>query len=325
MWSPGSPGQGSWLVDAWRRSVHGADRRVNRVRVTVDDLRRAVDAEVERSWSDGQWLRWLDAAADLREQTFRNVVLIKLQMPRAIWVDGREAWQLRGRRIVRGASGIRIVAPAVDRTRSAGPVQGHGVATMWDVSQTTGRPVGLSALQTAADTSPQDLFAALVQVAGAAGYRVDRGRAVAANRHSETDHRQRRIVVTGDLGVAAAVLSLAHELAHVRMHKLSRDSTCHGITRLEADSAAYVLAARFGCLPDGPSASLVGRAAGVIGRRPSARLVETLGGRAVAAARRLIDATEQHLPQEPVRRATFRETPSFGNGLDRRSDGPELT
>src|SRR4051812_43578085 len=101
----------------------------NRFRVTVDDLRRAVDAEVRRNWSDRQWMRWLDAAAVLRGQSFRNVVLIKLQMPDAVWVDGRPGWQRHGRRIARGASGIRIVASARDVERASGPVQGHGVAT----------------------------------------------------------------------------------------------------------------------------------------------------------------------------------------------------
>ncbi|MET9311009.1 hypothetical protein ABZX12_04230 [Kribbella sp. NPDC003505] len=134
--------------------------------MTVEDLRRAVDAEVRRNWSDHQWTRWLDAAGDLRGQTFRNVVLIKLQMPDAVWVDGRSGWQRQGRRVVRGASGIRIVAPGRDVDRHSEPVQGHGVAPVWDFAQTEGR---IPPWTTAASMRLPDVYAALTRVAAEAG------------------------------------------------------------------------------------------------------------------------------------------------------------
>ncbi|NIK61287.1 hypothetical protein BJY22_007004 [Kribbella shirazensis] len=96
--------------------------------------------------------------------------------------------------------------------------------------------------------------------------------------------------------MADAAFSLAHELSHLWMHKRSRDSGCHGLTRLEADSAAYTLLARFGCLPIAPSPALITSATAVIGRKPPSRLVETLGGRVVASASRLISATAEYLP-----------------------------
>ena len=117
-------------------------------------------------------MRWLDAAAVLHGQSFRNVVLIKLQMPDAVWVDGRPGWQRQGRRVARGASGIRIVASARDVDRAAGPVQGHGVATVWDVSQTEGGP--MPPIGTVADLRPEDVYVALARVALDAGYRVNR-------------------------------------------------------------------------------------------------------------------------------------------------------
>ncbi|HET6759534.1 MAG TPA: hypothetical protein VFH20_09680, partial [Propionibacteriaceae bacterium] len=273
---------------------------MNRVRVTVDDLRRAVEFEVGRNWSDGAWLRWLDAAAVLRDQSFRNVVLIRLQMPGAAWVDGRQGWQRNGRHVMRGASGIRTFAAAVERDRSADPVQGHGVATVWDVSQTDGVP-----LRTAESVSSQVAFAALEKVASTRGYRVERRQPVAGK--AETGLRRRRIVVPDDLDAPMALMCLAHELAHLRMHKWAGDSGCQGVVRLEAGSVAYVLLARLGCLPDLPSADFVVRPAGVVGRTPPVRLIETLGGRVVATAGRLFDAAEQYLL--PYRSSTRDVTP----------------
>lgn len=65
----------SWIAKAGCR-VGSCDRtlgKVNRVRVTVDDLRKTVETDVRRNWSDDAWLRWLDAVAVLRDQSFRNV------------------------------------------------------------------------------------------------------------------------------------------------------------------------------------------------------------------------------------------------------------
>ncbi|GAA3114289.1 hypothetical protein JOF29_003714 [Kribbella aluminosa] len=273
----------------------------NGFRVTVDDLRRAVDADVRRNWSDWQWMRWLEASAMLRGQSFRNVVLIKLQLPDAVWVEGRQGWQRRGRRVVRGASGIRIVAPAADFDRHAGPVQGHGVATVWDVSQTDGAQIVRSSLGPVVSVRPMSVFAGLAQVAAAAGYRVEQGSLSADMRGGGTDHRRRRIVVPGEFDDPVVALSLAHELAHLRMHKLSRDSGCHGLVRLEAASVAYTLLARFGVVPGGVSTDLIPSVSGMVGRSPAARLVETLGGRVVAVAGRLIDAAERHIPTSEMR------------------------
>lgn len=262
----------------------------NRFRVTVDDLRRAVDAEVRRNWSDRQWMRWLDAAAVLHGQSFRNVVLIKLQMPDAVWVDGRSGWQRQGRRVARGASGIRIAASARDVDRAAGPVQGHGVGTVWDISQTEGGPMPPTG--TVEDLRPEDVYVALARVARRAGYRVDRRPLPDEPGGAITDRRRRQVIVSDSLDGAVAAMRLAHELAHLRMHKLSRDSGCHGLARLEAESVAYTMFARFGVLPEHQMVS----AAGTIGRNPPVRLVETLGGRVAATAGRLIGATERQLP-----------------------------
>ena len=274
----------------------------NRFRVTVDDLRRAVDAEIQRNWSDDQWTRWLDAAADLRGQPFRNVVLIKLQMPDAVWVDNRPGWQRLGRRVVRGASGIRIVASGRDVDQHAGPVQGHGVATVWDLTQTEGRIASWGPI---ANMPLPDVYAALTRVAADAGYRVDRGSLPEGSRGAITDRRRRRVTVSEELDGSVAALSLAHELAHIRMHKLSLGSGCHCLLRLEAESVAYVTLARFGVLPVHEMAS----AAATLGRRPAARLVETLGGRVVAAAGRLIDFAERRLPTPQVPRHAVRSAP----------------
>ncbi|WP_134119371.1 ImmA/IrrE family metallo-endopeptidase [Kribbella kalugense] len=162
---------------------------------------------------------------------------------------------------------------------------------MWDVSQTDGRP-----FQVVPARPPREAFAALQEVAIASGYGVERGPLPSHGDGAETADRRRRIVVADDLDVPMAAMSLAHELAHLRMHKRLRGASCHGVIRLEATSAAYLVLSRLGCLPDQSSADLIARTTGVVSRTPPVRLIETLGGRVVATANRLYDAAERHLP-----------------------------
>lgn len=250
-------------------------------------------------------------------QSFRNVVLIKLQMPDAVKVTDRSGWQRQGRRVARGASGIRIVASARDVDRAAGPVQGHGVATVWDVSQTEGSP--MPPIETVADLRSEEVYVALARVALDAGYDVRRRPLPDEPTGAITDRGRRRVIVSDELDGSVAAMRLAHELAHLRMHKVSRDYGCHGLARLEAESVAYTMLARFGVVPAHQMAS----AAATIGRNPSVRLVETLGGRVVATATRLIGAAERNVPTMQVLFGKTRSTSvcvdvedrEFGRGL----------
>jgi len=298
---------------------------MNRVKVTVDDLRRVADAEVERRWSARQWAQWLDAAATLRDLSFRNVVLVRMQLPGATWVDGRDGWQRRNRQVMRGESGIRIISPTAGQGNgSPEVVQGHGVAEVWDVNQTSGGTIDRPSLEGVADVMPETVYAAQIDVAAAAGYVVVRDRPQSAVTLAETQYSRRRIIVGEDLPPAFAVMGLAHELAHLRMHKLSPGARCHGLSKLEADCVGYLVLARFGCLPDMSAVDLVGDPTRTVGRKPSTRVVETLGGRVVTVAQRLVQATERYLsaPQEVARHVRTAaicwhepESPDSGIGL----------
>jgi antirestriction protein ArdC len=80
------------------------------------------------------------------------MVLIMAQRPDATWVAEYHAWQQLGRQVRKGERGITILAPLVKRqpvedtaqdAESAPPpkpvVVGFRAATVFDVSQTTGR------------------------------------------------------------------------------------------------------------------------------------------------------------------------------------------
>lgn len=265
---------------------------MSRLRVSSDDLRRVFEAEVCGRLSAGRWVRWLDAASVLRDQSFRNVVLIRLQLPEATWVDGPELWQERGRKVARGEAGIRVLAPKA--TMRSGSRR-HDVATVWDVSQTDGRAVDT----TAPSASAVEVMYALAKVAGGLGYGVRWGESTDGV-VSRVDRRRRQIVLSPELDPREAAGRIAHELAHVRMHKLSSSSGCRGVVELEAESVAYAVLARYGCAVDRSTSDRLSAVASVVGSRPPARLIDAMGSRVVTAATRLSLAAERHFQAGPA-------------------------
>ncbi|WP_344162589.1 ImmA/IrrE family metallo-endopeptidase [Kribbella yunnanensis] len=245
-------------------------------------------------------------------------------MPDAVWVDTKESWLRRGRSVVRGQSGIRVVTGERRTERVAGSVQGHGVGTLWDVSQTEGRPVLLPSVDAGSGVTPRSLLAALLGVAGELGYGVREQDLAPEVGGSATDTRRRRIVLDADLDLPSTTAALAHELAHLRMHKLSAGEVCQGLNELEAESVAFTVLTRFGCPMDGSSSGRLFGAAARVGRSPSPRLVQTLGGRVASTAGRLIKAAEQHLPRSGSRREVqvWEYRTSLGVNLD--DPGPRM-
>jgi len=97
---------------------------------------------------------------------------------------------------------------------------------------------------------PAGAWAALVQLARREGFAAARGDC--ADGDAFTSWRDRRIHVRRDATPAQAVISLAHQIGHVLLHAeiaylgRSGDARCEGTRKLEADSAAYLVAAHLG-------------------------------------------------------------------------------
>ena len=105
--------------------------------------------------SAGGWARYLQTAARLHGETWANVLLISSRIPDATLVRGYEAWRAAGRQVNRDEKGIEIFsgmrrqepdgrsAEAEKADQDHSWRDGRRVAYVWNLSQTTGRPVPL--------------------------------------------------------------------------------------------------------------------------------------------------------------------------------------
>ena len=89
---------------------------------------------------------YLSVLAKFHRYSFQNCIMIACQCPNATHVAGFNAWKKLGRRVLKGAKGIAILAPCVYRSKdddevvdggkNKAVVKGFKVVHVFDVSQT---------------------------------------------------------------------------------------------------------------------------------------------------------------------------------------------
>lgn len=208
-----------------------------------------------------QWQRWLEVASRFTPYSFRNSLMIMMQRPDATAVAGFQAWRTSfGRKVNKGEIGIRILAPVTKKVEKVGAdgravldasgkpalesrVVGFRLATVFDVSQTSGPPLPKAPRPTLlTGQAPPGLWEGLQRFVEAQGFSVTRGDCGGANGITYFDAKQVR--VRPDLDDAAAVKTLAHEAGHVVLHdKESKTGqwVCRGTAEVEAESVAYLV------------------------------------------------------------------------------------
>jgi len=235
--------------------------------VMVDEVRKVLS-------SDG-WRAWLRTAARFHQYSFLNTLLIHAQRPDATHVAGYRVWQSLGRQVDKGQRGIRILAPIVrrieldqeqqvqapppDTPAQPGPartVVGFRPAYVWDVTQTSGKPLAAPPPRARAVTgrAPAGLWDALAAQVARAGFGL-REHTLPGTMDGLTDFAARLVTIDPEPDDAHRAVTLAHELAHIRLHDpfaAGTDATptservatgnCRGDQEVDAESVAYLVA-----------------------------------------------------------------------------------
>src|SRR5690606_16342337 len=122
-------------------------------------------------------------------------------------------------------------------------------AYVWDVSQTDGVPLpALPVPHLLSGEAPAGLWDGLANIVRGEGFRLSTVDAPAlGGANGVTDFGARIVEIRGDIDAAAQVKTLAHELAHIRMHDPMKDAVTHrGVGEVEAESVALMIAEAHG-------------------------------------------------------------------------------
>ncbi|WP_431878438.1 ImmA/IrrE family metallo-endopeptidase [Amycolatopsis sacchari] len=315
----------------------------------LDALEERITRSVEELVSGEDWKRALEFAARFRTRSFNNTLLIwtqhleafeqgRVPTPTPTWVAGFQDWKKLGRWAEAGG-GYQIRSPVNARFASSNPrdpaswrrlvkrerprpgevVQRRIVnvvpAYVWDVSRTHGAALPeLPSPKLLEGAAPAGLWEGLAGQVESLGFEVLRMPDGESMRDANglTDFEARQVLVRTDRDPAAQVKTLAHELAHVRLHGPDQaEARAHrGIGEVEAESVALMVAAAHGMDTSAYTIPYVaGWAAKVDGKDP-VQVVRDTGEKVRRAATEILG----HL-----------DTIQLGNGnpLSLRTDAPD--
>jgi antirestriction protein ArdC len=208
-------------------------------------------------------------------------------------VAGFRTWLALGRFVRRGEHGLKVLAPCKvkvldERTgEETWRLRCFTVETVFAASQTDGdgeiperpRPELLRG------QGPAGAWAALADLVAAYGFTLERGELHPAN--GQTSFTTKVVTVADRLEEAAAVKTLAHELAHVLMHQQVDYGANRERCECEAESVAFLVCSELGLATDGYSFPYVATwAAG------DTKMVTAAAERALACAGEVIAAID---------------------------------
>ncbi|WP_417556588.1 ArdC-like ssDNA-binding domain-containing protein [Microbacterium sp.] len=296
----------------------------------LDALHERLAAAVGQLSTGDDWKQALEFAARFRSRSFGNTLLIwaqhldafeqgRVPVPEPTFVAGYKQWQALGRQVEKGQPGYMIFAPITGRFASSTPqdsaswrrlgrfekpkpgeavrsrMVGAKPAYVWDVSQTAGdsipeRPSPVL-LKGEAPEGLWDGLAGLVEAEGFAVLQVEHAGTI-HGANGLTDYRARTVAVRTDMDDAAQVKTLAHELAHVKLHGPDNpDATRHrGIGEVEAESVALMIGAAHGMDTSSYTIPYVSGWAGTVKDKDPAEVVQATGERVRRTAGAILDA-----------------------------------
>jgi len=257
----------------------------------LEEVHTKLVSAIEALTTGEDWQRMLQVASRFHRYSFCNIALIASQRPDATQVAGYRTWKSLGRQVKKGEKGIAIFGPCrrkrteVDEesgeqtTRSY--IGGFTVVYVFDISQTEGEELPEVRAELLDGAGPEGLWDALVARVESAGFVVERAECGTAN--GRTNSLTGTVTVRPDISDAQACKTLAHELAHVLMHR-ERLAECRGVVEVEAESVAHLVCEACGVVSDGYSFPYVAVWAG-----GNSGLVRSTAERVITTAREILD------------------------------------
>ena len=230
----------------------------------VEALHAQLTERLAALTTSDEWIAYLSAAARFHTYSANNVWLILMQRPEATRVAGFHTWKAVGRSVIKGAKGIKILAPCSYKVRDNDGaamldeqgnerrmLRGFRVVHVFDLADTAGEPLPVVAAELVDGDAPSDLWDALGSQVLRAGFALTRGDCGSAN--GQTDFAARTVRVRDGISTAQAAKTLAHELAHVLLHDDPANRRSRDHCEVEAESVAYIVLQAQGIETDGYS------------------------------------------------------------------------
>jgi antirestriction protein ArdC len=266
----------------------------------LENAHAELTAAVEAIATSDDWRAFLDFARKMHAYSAQNRIWLFQQAMMRGWDDlghvaGFRAWLALGRYVRKGEHGLSVLAPVrVKVTGDDGSeswvVRGFKVEHVFAARQTGGdgdipEPIRPRLLT---GEGPAGAWAGLSGLVAARGFAVERAELYPAN--GLTSFTTKVVTVADRLDEAAAIKTLAHELAHVMLHAPDQVDyhTNRDVWEVQAESVAYLVASELGLASDSYSFPYVASWA-----KGDIKLVTATADRVLACANEIIEALDQ--------------------------------
>ena len=182
--------------------------------------------EVSRFMQSDRWNEvktFADSAPTFDQRTIRRILAMR---PYATHVRLESDWAKHGRTIIEGERPILMVG-----------------GNHYDISQTEGDPLP-QAIDYLRGNAPKGMYQGLATLARSRGFTVKSSKTeLAQGVNGETRWAKRQVIINANNAPKQKVKTLAHELAHIEMHRYSSDRYK---AEIEAETVAYLVCREFG-------------------------------------------------------------------------------
>lgn len=221
----------------------------------LDNALKMLEDGVRDVFESNKFQEVLDTMSKFHSYSMNNIILIESQRPTATNVAGFNTWKKLGRNVIKGESGIQILAPVprkydveVEKTDKDGNVtkeieqkeyMSFRVAYVFDIEQTEGKELTLDITKTLDRENPnyEMLYDTLKQITDCKVIEEDTGKA-----NGYFNKVDNVIAVKKDNPLEQKIKTIIHEIAHSKLHNTPEASFMDSKHKeIEAEATAYVV------------------------------------------------------------------------------------
>ena len=196
----------------------------------------------------GKYIEALNYRRSFHNYSFRNMLLIMMQLPTATMVASYNAWEKRGRQVMKGETGLSILAPRIVKDKkSENPDDkiciGYRTVSVFDVSQTEGDDIPTAPapqMLTGDSKAIQEATQAAIEFVVDQGWTISFTELNGPKGYWDAENQLIAIEVNNE--PAQQLKTLVHEIAHALLgHGTPDNDTPRHVAELQAESTAYLV------------------------------------------------------------------------------------
>lgn len=235
----------------------------------VNEIIEELKEGVKNLMTSERYKQFLDFRSSLYQYSFNNCILISMQKPDATLIGSYNFWKKNNRFVNKGEKGIKILAPVTSKKIIELPeldkdkkpildadgkeitkkvektvIVGFTLATVFDVSQTSGEPIPDILKELSGNSSKSEKLIETIKSISEIPISYEK---ISGGTNGYYSPKERKIVIREGMSLDQTAKTLIHEYTHSKLHNdIIEYVSNRGESEIQAESTAYVVSKHFG-------------------------------------------------------------------------------